>query len=68
MVQQVSLPRLGSENVPWRLESGTNSFKPKTFHFELTWYFNERLQDIVLHWLNESKSDVFSVSVQVAHK
>lgn len=44
---QNSLPRLGSDYVPIRLEVGIHYSRPRTFHFELVWTTAEGFQELV---------------------
>lgn len=47
---QNNLPRLGSDNVPIRLEVGVHRFTPRPFRFELAWTTAEGFQELVLQW------------------
>ncbi|XP_039126606.1 uncharacterized protein LOC120262766 [Dioscorea cayenensis subsp. rotundata] len=49
-VVQVSLPRLGSDHVPIRLEVGSHFSKPRPFRYELVWSTGEGFHKLVQHW------------------
>lgn len=53
-VHQAILPRLGSDHVPLRLESGVHYFKCKNFRFENSWYMDDNLRDLINTGWNES--------------
>lgn len=44
---QNSLPRLGSDHVPIRLEVGGHWSMPRPFRFELVWFMAEGFKDIM---------------------
>lgn len=47
---QKSLPQLGSDHVPIRLELGFHSFNPRPFRYELAWITVEGFGDLVNKW------------------
>ncbi|XP_039133793.1 uncharacterized protein LOC120270793 [Dioscorea cayenensis subsp. rotundata] len=51
---QSSLPRLGSDHVPIRLEAGSHLVCPKPFRFEFVWTTAEGFSEIVKNWWKES--------------
>ncbi|XP_039113806.1 uncharacterized protein LOC120249381 [Dioscorea cayenensis subsp. rotundata] len=52
-ILQNSLPRLGSDHVPIRLEVGGVSFHPRPFRFEAVWFTDEGFNDRVKQWREE---------------
>ncbi|KAH7674505.1 RNA-directed DNA polymerase protein [Dioscorea alata] len=66
---QNSLPRVGSDHVPIRLEVGNHRSSPRPFRFELVWLTTEGFQDIVHRWWQEpdlSRCGAFIVSKKLA--
>ncbi|KAH7662798.1 DNase I-like protein [Dioscorea alata] len=53
MMIQNSLPRLGSDHVPIRLEAGIHASKPRPFRFELVWSTVEGFHELIERWWNE---------------
>ncbi|XP_039113723.1 uncharacterized protein LOC120249283 [Dioscorea cayenensis subsp. rotundata] len=49
-VVQMSLPRLGSDHVPLRLEVGNHISRPRLFRYEWVWSTVEGFQELVQHW------------------
>lgn len=47
---QNSLPRLGSDHVPIRLELGNHWSRPRPFRYEITWSTVEGFGDLVKNW------------------
>ncbi|KAH7690552.1 RNA-directed DNA polymerase protein [Dioscorea alata] len=47
---QKSLPRLGSDHVPIRLEVGLHSSTPRFLRYELAWSTVEGFHDLVINW------------------
>lgn len=47
---QISLPRLGFDHVPIRLEVGIHCSVPRPFRFELVWFTAEGFRDLVQQW------------------
>ncbi|XP_039125244.1 uncharacterized protein LOC120261424 [Dioscorea cayenensis subsp. rotundata] len=50
---QNSLPRLGSDHVPIRLEFECHHFVPRPFRYELAWSTNEEFESHVRKWWEE---------------
>lgn len=48
-----SLPRLGSDHVPIRLEVGIHSSNPRPFRYELAWSAAEGFHALVEQWWTE---------------
>lgn len=51
-VTQNCLPRLGSDHVPIRLESGLHIPKPRPFRFEQAWCLADNFFDLIKDWWN----------------
>lgn len=49
-VMQTSLPRLGSDHVPIRLEVGRHFSNPRPFRYELVWHSAEGFHELVHQW------------------
>lgn len=45
-----SLPRLGSDHVPIRLEVGYHCSSPRPFRYEMAWSTVEGFEDLVKKW------------------
>ncbi|KAH7664676.1 DNase I-like protein [Dioscorea alata] len=52
---QNTLPRLGSDHVPIRLESGMHLSVPRPFHFERSWCSVENFTDLIKNWWTGSQ-------------
>lgn len=50
---QNSLPRLGSDHTPIRLEVGMHCSKPRPFRYEVTWSTTEGFNELVHQWWSE---------------
>lgn len=53
-VHQTSLPRLGSDHVPLRLEAGSFLSKGRPFRFEQFWYSEVGITELISVWWNET--------------
>lgn len=49
-LMQNSLPRLGSDHIPIRLEVGGHLSLPQPFRFELVWFFAEGFRELIQQW------------------
>lgn len=53
MLLQKSLPRLGSDHVPIRIEVGSLVSNPRPFRFELAWTTSDGFQELISQWWSD---------------